>query len=167
MVGVLWGLFAGSMGFAQYLVVRQGHQAHVVPVLEKLGFTKEEVKSIQDEIASRSGTVEGKPRFVEVFAWQGGGGGQRRGMRELVGEASGLFEDLTERSPETTGFGPIAGVPGVEVAGKDEEGQFTILRLAVIGTETVAISYSGPLPRTDADTKTFNAICATGIELRK
>jgi len=55
----------------------------------------------------------------------------------------------------------------VEVSGKDDDGQFTILRLAVIGTETVAISYSGPLPRTDADTSTFNAICATGIELRK
>ncbi|HUO07246.1 MAG TPA: hypothetical protein VM008_02865 [Phycisphaerae bacterium] len=164
MLGVLCGLFAGSMAFADYLVVRQEHQGHVVPVLEKLGFTKEEEKSIQDEIASRSGTVEGKPRFVEVFAWKGS---QRRSPRELVGEAARLFKDLTEGSPETTGFELIAKVPGVEVSGKDDDGQFTILRLAVIGTETVAISYSGPLPRTDADTSTFNAICATGIELRK
>ncbi len=164
MVGVLAALFAGSLGFAQYLVVKHGAGIDVVPVLEKVGFRTAESPTLQYEIAARSGKVENRERLVEVFSWPSP---KVLSPREQAAAAAVLFEELTSDPPETVAPGRLLGVSGVEATGKEDQDQFTILRLAAIDRQVVAISYSGPLPYTDADKTSFNAICATGVELRK
>jgi hypothetical protein len=164
MVGVLAALFAGSLGFAQFLVVKQSAGVDVVPVLEKVGFTTVESPTFQYEIAARSGKVEKRERLVEVFSWPSP---KALSAREQTAAAGVLFEELTSDQPETIEPGTLLGRPAVQAVGKDDQDQFTIVRLAAIDRQLVAISYSGPLPYTDADKTSFNAICATGVELRK
>ena len=165
MLTVLAVLFAGSLGFAQFLVIKHTNGGvQVVPVLEKVGFTTVESPTLQFEIAARSGMVEKRERLVEVFAWQSP---KDLSLREKTTAATMLFQELTSDQPETVEAERLLGVPAVQVTGKDDQDQFTILRLAVIDRQVVAISYSGALPYTDADKTTFKAICAVGVELRK
>ncbi|MGN6369946.1 MAG: hypothetical protein ACTHN5_16945 [Phycisphaerae bacterium] len=164
MLGVLAVVFAGSMGFAGYLVKTHPGGFEVVPVLEKFGFRTSEPVTLPYEIAARTGRVGKGERLVEVFAWESP---KVLSPREQRAGAATFFEALGVGAPLTVESGELLGHPGVQVVGKDEQDQFTILRLAVFGKQVVAISYSGPLPYTDADKTTFDTICSTGVELRK
>jgi hypothetical protein len=164
MLAVLAGLFAGSLGFAEYLVVKRGGGVEVVPRLEKFGFSTAERSTLRFEIAARSGKVGKRERLVEVFSWASP---DDLSYRDESAAAMVLFEQLMQGEPQTLGKAQLLGVSGVEAAGTDDQDEFTILRLAAIEGQVVAISYSGPLPYTDADKNTFNAICAAGVELRK
>jgi hypothetical protein len=164
MLAFLLSCFAASLAFAQYLVSVQQRKPHIVPLLDPLGFTTVEPTTLEDEIQSRSGSVNGHPRFVQVFAWDAPSG---MTMQQQINEAAGIFEGLTDGNPDVTAVGSILGQGGVEMSGTGSDGRFTFLRLAVIQSQAVAICYSGPTPQTDADKTTFNTLCATGIKLQK
>jgi hypothetical protein len=164
MLAVLAALFAGSLGYAEFLVMKHPGGFDVVPVLEKVGFTTVEPPTLASEIAARTGTVEKRERLVEVFTWESP---KDLSAREQKSTVSAFYQELTTDQPLIVEKAELLGRPGVQASGKDDQDEFTMLRLTVIDRQVVAISYSGPLPYTDADKTTFNTICASGVELRK
>jgi len=80
--------------------------------------------------------------------------------------ATDLFGDITGDAPTETVPDTFAGHPAVRSFEMADNGHFTILRFAVLGTHGIGISYSGPAPYTDADKTALDAICDKGIHLR-
>ena len=163
MLGVLLVLLVGSLGFAQYLVAMQQRKPHLVVLLDHLLATAEK-PMMEDEVAARSGMISGHPRYVHVFAWDAP---RNMNTQQQINEAAGIFEGIAEQNPDERGVGSIDGQLGIQMSGKSAAGHFTMLRLAVIQSQAVAISYSGPAPYTDADRTTFDALCSTGIQFQK
>ena len=165
MLVVLLAFLGGSLGFAQWLVVRK----HVNPVLTldlgRYGFNGRVLDEYSDEIQGRSGVVDGHPRRVDLFAFEISGTGDGIQDNEAASEgAKELFTDIMGNPPDDLKLADLAGKKGVEAAGESEDGRFAWVRFAISGGRAAAICYSGVGKFTDADRKVFDEICASGVK---
>ncbi len=165
---VLLALLAASLAFAQTLVLRKqknNEKPFLTTNLTPFGFTLHAQLSLPDQIDARIGVVGGHPRRVDIFAWQTDDSAPD--LDALTESATDRFTEIMNTPPQEIVTANLAGIPAVEAHGSADNNRFALLRLAALADHIIAISYSGPLPFTDADKTKFNALCATGLRLNK
>ncbi len=160
---VLLGLFAASLGFAQYLVSRH-HEVVVVkavfpPAFDVPVHLYDHVPGLVTAWEAREGDWV---RRVGVFKYDADVGS----ARALQNAATDLFVELFGAEPENYRYGKIDTWGAVELSGVVEGKQGAWLRVArVTPGQAVAFCYSGPDPQSDLDSKTFDELATRCIRI--
>jgi hypothetical protein len=153
------------LGFAQWLVVRKRVKPILTVDLGRYGFNGAVQEAFSDEVQGRMGIVEGRPRRVDVFAFEVGATGG--GIQDIGAATEGvkeLFTNIMGNPPDDLKLGDLAGKSGVEASGESEDGRFAWVRFAVSEGRAAAICYSGVGKFTDADRKAFEEMCASEVK---
>jgi hypothetical protein len=164
LVAVLGALFAGSLGFAQYLVSRR-HEVLIVHADFPLSFSipvhaYDHVHGLVAAWEARQGEIVRRVALVQFDADLSGPGA-------LHERAAELFAELYGEAPEHDDRALLDDRPAIEVSGMVGQQDAAWLRLAQpIPGQAVAFSYSGPDPQPDQDSSYFNELATRHLHIR-
>lgn len=163
LVAVLAALFAGSLGFAQFLVSRHRQvlvvQTDFPPIFSIPIHAYDHLPGLKEAWEARQGELVRRVILLQFDADLSAPGALHQRAEEL-------FAELYGEEPEHDDRAQLGDHRAIEVSGTVGEGDAAWLRITQpIPGQVVAFSYSGPDPQPDQDFKDFNELATRHLRI--